>query len=524
MKEHTSNFETEIKTYGRQQAVQVIYEKDDKEVVLDNENVFSATPNFKASLLKSAMKSLILDCSVEIPVGTRLQFKYGILVGNDYEYLNFGYYIVNKVEKKEDARSYEMTCYDKMMLSMVDYIDLGIEYPITIRNYIAEICNHLEIDFGSNQDQFVNYDKEIEGELYLDENGDSLDYTFRDVLDELSQATASVICIDENDQLVVKYPQRNGDYETIEGTSLYIENADDNKIDLELQGNTSQNGTPTPDVPVPVNNVTGEQVVRVCGKNLFDTSIQAGTYGTDIVYTIGTDGLITQSKRDNSGWSTTQNRNFYLEAGTYTISCIGKGTEKRMQVRNLTDNVDLLQTQSETYTFTLNARKLLAFKTWGNSSYPASYYVQIEKGTTATPYEPYQGKDYEVNLGKNLINGEFRQGGPNNTNANRCYTTQNFKLKKDITYIFSTNLNTSTYKFGINANVKQYPTGTANFYDSGWKQQATFSFRVTQEGYLGINIARVDNADFTPSDIQGVCFQLEERKSSNFLFTIFHTN
>lgn len=206
MKEHTSNFETEIKTYGREQAVQVIFEQDGQQVVLDNENVFSVTPNFKASLLKSAMKSLILDCNVEIPVGTRLQFKYGILVNNAYEYLDFGYYIVNKIEKKEDTRSYEITCYDKMMLAMVDYIDIGIEYPITIRNYIAEICNHLEIDFGSNQDQFVNYDKEIPSELYLDANGNSLGYTFRDVLDELSQVTASVICIDENDQLVVRYP------------------------------------------------------------------------------------------------------------------------------------------------------------------------------------------------------------------------------------------------------------------------------------------------------------------------------
>ena len=206
MKEHSNNFETEIKTYGRQQAVQVIFEQDGQQIVLDNENVFSATPNFKASLLKSAMKSLILDCSVKIPVGTRLQFKYGILVNNAYEYLDFGYYIVNKIEKKEDARSYEITCYDKMMLAMVDYINIGIEYPITIRNYINSICNHLEIDFGSNQDQFINYDKEIPSELYLDANGNSLGYTFRDVLDELSQVTASVICIDENDQLIVRYP------------------------------------------------------------------------------------------------------------------------------------------------------------------------------------------------------------------------------------------------------------------------------------------------------------------------------
>lgn len=315
MKEHTSNFETEIKTYGRQQAVQVIYEQDEQEIVLDNESVFSATPNFKASLLKSAMKSLILDCSVEIPVGTRLQFKYGVLVNNAYEYLNFGYYIVNKVEKKEDARSYEMTCYDKMMLTMVDYIDLGIEYPITIRNYIAAICNRLEIDFGSNEDQFVNYDKEIKGELYLDENGDSLNYTFRDVLDEIAQATASVICIDNENKLVVKYPQRNGDYETLEGTSLYIENADDGKIDLELQGNTSQNGTPTPSSPVPVNNVTGLQTI----------TISNGTDSKDYEINLGANLLDIQKSWVNSK-NSTQNGLRYILNEDDTISISGTST------------------------------------------------------------------------------------------------------------------------------------------------------------------------------------------------------
>ena len=30
--------------------------------------------------------------------------------------------------------------------------------------------------------------------------------------------------------------------------------------------------------------------------------------------------------------------------------------------------------------------------------------IQLEKSTSATSYEPYQGKDYEINLGKNLVN------------------------------------------------------------------------------------------------------------------------
>lgn len=411
MKEHTSNFETEIKTYGRQQAVQVIYEQDGEEVVLDNENIFSATPNFKANLLKSAMKSIILDCSVEIPVGTRLQFKYGILVGNAYEYLNFGYYIVNKVEKKEDARSYEMTCYDKMMLSMVDYIDLGIEYPITIRNYIAAICNHLEIDFGSNEDQFVNYDKEIEGELYLDENGDSLDYTFRDVLDELSQATASVICIDENDQLVVRYPQRNGDYETIEGTALYIENADDGKIDLELKGNTTQNGTPTPSSPVIVKNVTGEQVVRVCGKNLFDNILTSRTIN-GLTIQVAEDKTITINGTISATTTLDLTDAFTLPSGTYIFSTSKSGTINNscyLIAINTSTNAEIFSLNlyiASQKTLTLNEDTEVKFRLYSSTDRTFTNLKispMLEKGITASTYEKYQGKDYEINLGANIL-------------------------------------------------------------------------------------------------------------------------
>ena len=40
--------------------------------------------------------------------------------------------------------------------------------------------------------------------------------------------------------------------------------------EIGLKGNTSQDGEPTPDAPIPVNVVTGDNEVKVEGKNLFD--------------------------------------------------------------------------------------------------------------------------------------------------------------------------------------------------------------------------------------------------------------
>ena len=60
--------------------------------------------------------------------------------------------------------------------------------------------------------------------------------------------------------------------EIIEGTSpLTLENSIRKKFHIfNVSGNTVQNGDPTPETPVPVENVSGEVEVKVENKNLFD--------------------------------------------------------------------------------------------------------------------------------------------------------------------------------------------------------------------------------------------------------------
>lgn len=123
-------------------------------------------------------------------------------------------------------------------------------------------------------------------------------------------------------------------------------------------------------------------------RNLFNASIQAGTYDST-TYSVASDGLITQSASDSSNWNINQNRIFYLDAGTYTISIdVKTGAKGYMQLYNLTDSVDAVSTTSNSRTFTLNGRKALGFKTYGSGgTYPVSYYVMINEGSIALPYE-----------------------------------------------------------------------------------------------------------------------------------------
>ena len=250
MRTHTNNFKNELKTFGRQFDDIVTLNG----VTLSSEDLKGINFSVKSSLMKSVMKELTIDTTATIVKGDIIGYQLGLNINGSYEYLDYGNFIVEKVEKQEDKRSWLVTCYDKMLLTMVDYeaikrysltednefVDdkvyyelsddeyveydgdrtgnpssLGLyedtTYPITIRDYIGEICNHFGFTFASASDTFINYNKTIPNELYLDEEGKSLGYTFRDVLDELAQVTGSFIVINEDDELELKYINQTND-------------------------------------------------------------------------------------------------------------------------------------------------------------------------------------------------------------------------------------------------------------------------------------------------------------------------
>lgn len=220
MKTHTNAFKNQIKEFGRELDSIITYTLDNSTIELGGEQLNSVSPHYESAILKSTMRQLDIDSNEDIPIGTVVNYQFGVKVRDDevqnykdnYDYVNFGNYIVYKSEKQEDTQSYKITCYDKMLNAMTNYIDIGITYPITIRNYINAICTHLGITFKNANGTFANYNREIPEERYLDENGDSLGYTFRDVLDELAQVTASTICINEvDDELEIRYITNSND-------------------------------------------------------------------------------------------------------------------------------------------------------------------------------------------------------------------------------------------------------------------------------------------------------------------------
>lgn len=208
MKVHTQTFKEQIKEQGRELDSKITYTINNEKIELGNEELNFVTPHYQGNILKSVMKQLDLDSNIDIPLGTIINYKFGVrLYGQgEFEYVNFGNYIVYSSEKQEDLNSYKIICYDKMLNSMKNYESFTNEYPMTINNYIVKLCDKLGLIFKNKEDEYVNKNKIIENELYLDNKGNDIGYTFRDVFDELAQVTASTIVInEETDELEIRY-------------------------------------------------------------------------------------------------------------------------------------------------------------------------------------------------------------------------------------------------------------------------------------------------------------------------------
>lgn len=204
MKTHTLQFKQELVKMGKQIDSIITYTNANDEEVELHDELYAVTPMFESNLLKSAMKQLDLESSVDIPLETIINYQLGVLVDNLYEYLDYGNYVVYKSEKQEDTGTYKITCYDKMLYAMKDYEEISGTYPMTIKAYLGLLATQIGLTLKDTN--FYNNALTIPYDLYVD-----LGYTYRDVLDEIAQATGSIIIINSDDELEVIYPNVTND-------------------------------------------------------------------------------------------------------------------------------------------------------------------------------------------------------------------------------------------------------------------------------------------------------------------------
>ena len=184
--------------------------------------------------------------------------------------------------------------------------------------------------------------------------------------------------------------------------------------DIQIKGATAQQPDPTPAAPKDVQVVTGEQTVEITGKNLFDSSASAGqTYRANYSQ-INANSFTITSTETTSGTAYVRLDYTLQPSQTYTISW-----EKEVVSGSPTSVAGNLAPQIGTsgsipspaqspLTVTTDSSGVLRLYYYlgyagsGTTTLGDSikvYNVQLEKGSTATDYEPYHLQSYTVDLG-----------------------------------------------------------------------------------------------------------------------------
>ena len=242
---------------------------------------------------------------------------------------------------------------------------------------------------------------------------------------------------------------------------------------LRLLGQTSQAGTPTPSSPIPVNVVSGDNEINICGENLFHSDgINLATL-SGITSSFDNSSISLNGSNTSAGYviSNRTATNITLEAGTYYFSIFllsgsinrgsnqGEFTIKTSDGRTGITLSNIINSPSGyTKSFTATEKTTLETDFYLNGAITFTNVVlgiEISKQTPTT-YEPYQGNTYPINLpvenlfdkDSAILNVGINTSNGNTYNDTNLFSTDYIPISINTTYRANSASTTGNRVFG----------------------------------------------------------------------------
>lgn len=229
MKARTEDFKNEIKMLGKQIDFRINLHINDRLITQDNrfimtqdnahliveqfneedidetingDSIYNVVVVNKGNLLSTMMKEVDFEIEKELRVGDIVDCAFGLKVNNDYEWIDYGKYIIYSKEKREDTNTYSYVAFDSMLLSMVEVNDTSIIQDVTVKKAIENICDKVGLTVNiTNEDttKLPNLNKVINQNAF-----NNVQMTYRDVLDMICQCLGVSMIVDGK-ELKLKY-------------------------------------------------------------------------------------------------------------------------------------------------------------------------------------------------------------------------------------------------------------------------------------------------------------------------------
>lgn len=195
-----------------------------------------------------------------------------------------------------------------------------------------------------------------------------------------------------------------------EGKNIHIEDSSEEPfVDISLHGESTQNGTPTPDNKVDIENIEG--------KNKFKNNYEAGhtTTNNGVTFTVNKDKSITANGTATDTVTFIFATNIKLKKGTCTVSGITSGSSSTYNIT--ISGLTSIYNVARTHTINADTTYANAFirVNSGVTVDNVTFYPMIEEGTVATEYVPYNSLEVKVE-GKNIWNKSELSEKPSTVN------------------------------------------------------------------------------------------------------------
>lgn len=194
----SNDFKTAMKQPVKELDAYIKLDEDNK--ITSADDLISFKISCDTGMCKTAMRKLEGKYLGEHNLlGKLVHVGFGVKLPNGtFEYLDYGSFLITEITTTKDTGVTQIIGYDKMINSMTKYSKLNIEYPITLYEYTQILCSRCGLVLGN--ETFTHADWLINQELWENING----ITYRDILVQIAQVTASTCIISNDDKVYFK--------------------------------------------------------------------------------------------------------------------------------------------------------------------------------------------------------------------------------------------------------------------------------------------------------------------------------
>lgn len=182
-----------IQKVGRSILKKIYYINNNENNYLDEDDIESIKPSFSAPLIGTVMLGLEAELKTTLPKNKKIYIEIVASYSSNSATKIYGpYYLKEDPTYNADTKTYTHQLYDAMLLSMVDYIPIQItQWPCKIKTFFNKLVETIGYENGVTE--LPNGELEMEEDVY-----EGIDFTYRDVLEDLGQANGILFYIDEN--------------------------------------------------------------------------------------------------------------------------------------------------------------------------------------------------------------------------------------------------------------------------------------------------------------------------------------